>query len=149
MNLQLNDAELLQSHAFINGQWCQADSGETFSVDNPATGDIIIDVAKCAADETARAIAAAYSAQKTWARLPAKERAGHLRNWFDLMIIHQEDLAAILTAEQGKPLAEALGEIAYGASYVEWFAEEAKRIYGDVIPSPSGDKRLLVIRYVF
>jgi len=146
MPLTLKDPSLLASHAYINGEWVPADSGETLDVTNPATGEVVASVAKCGTAETRRAIAAAEIAQRSWKLKTAKERSALLRRWFNLMMEHQDDLAAILTAEQGKPLAEAKGEIAYGANYVEWFAEEAKRIYGDTIPQPSNDKRLLVIK---
>ena len=146
MPLNLKDPSLLASHAYINGEWVPADTGETLAVTNPATGEVVADVAKCGTAETRRAIAAAEIAQRSWKLKTAKERSALLRRWFNLMMEHQDDLAAILTAEQGKPLAEAKGEIAYGANYVEWFAEEAKRIYGDTIPQPSNDKRLLVIK---
>ncbi len=144
--MKLSDAALLKTRAYINGQWADADSGETLPVANPATGETIAEVAKCGTAETRRAIEAAEQAQVEWRARSAKERAGILRKWFNLMMEHQEDLAQILTAEQGKPLAEARGEIAYGASYIEWFAEEAKRIYGDTIPQPSDDKRIVVIK---
>lgn len=146
MPLTLKDPSLLVSHAYINGEWVPADSGETLDVTNPATGEVVAVVAKCGTAETRRAIAAAEIAQRSWKLKTAKERSALLRRWFNLMMENQDDLAAILTAEQGKPLAEAKGEIAYGANYVEWFAEEAKRIYGDTIPQPSNDKRLLVIK---
>lgn len=146
MPLTLKDPSLLASHAYINGEWVPADSGETLDVTNPATGEVVASVAKCGTAETRRAIAAAEIAQRSWKLKTAKERSALLRRWFNLMMENQDDLAAILTAEQGKPLAEAKGEIAYGANYVEWFAEEAKRIYGDTIPQPSNDKRLLVIK---
>ncbi len=146
MSPTLKDPSLLASHAFINGEWVPADSGETLAVTNPATGEVVAAVAKCGTAETRRAIEAAQKAQQTWKLKTAKERSALLRRWFNLMMENQDDLAAILTAEQGKPLAEAKGEIAYGANYVEWFAEEAKRIYGDTIPQPSNDKRLLVIK---
>ncbi|MGB5630635.1 MAG: NAD-dependent succinate-semialdehyde dehydrogenase [Woeseiaceae bacterium] len=144
--MQLSDKELLQSGAYINGEWVGADNGETLPVTNPATGETIMEVAKCGTAETRRAIEAAEVAQVAWRKMTAKERAAILRRWFNLMMEAQEDLAIILTAEQGKPLAEARGEIAYGASYIEWFAEEAKRIYGDTIPGPSADKRAVVIK---
>ena len=144
--MNLSDAALLKTRAYINGEWTGADSGDTQAVTNPATGDTIADVAKCGTAETRRAIAAAEKAQVEWRKRSAKERAAVLRKWFNLMMENQEDLAQILTAEQGKPLAEARGEIAYGASYIEWFAEEAKRIYGDTIPQPSDDKRIVVIK---
>jgi succinate-semialdehyde dehydrogenase/glutarate-semialdehyde dehydrogenase len=144
--MQLSDKNLLKTQAYIDGEWVDGDDGSTFSVTNPANGNSVADVASCGASETRRAIAAAERAMVDWRARPAKERAGILRNWFNLMMESQEDLAQILTAEQGKPLAEARGEIAYGASYIEWFAEEAKRIYGDTIPAPSGDKRVVVIK---
>ena len=144
--MNINDASLLRDKAYINGQWVSADNGETFSVCNPANGEVIAEVAKCRTDETRRAIKAAEKAQAAWRKKSAKERASLLRQWFVLMMANQEDLAQILTAEQGKPLAEARGEIAYGANYIEWFSEEAKRIYGDTIPEPSKDKRLICIK---
>ncbi len=146
MSLNLKDSSLLVSHAFINGEWVPADSGETMAVSNPATGEVIAHVAKCGTAETRRAIESAFKAQKNWKCKTAKERAVLLRAWFSLIMANQDDLAKILTAEQGKPLAEARGEIAYGASYVEWFAEEGKRVYGDIIAPPSNDKRVLVIK---
>lgn len=146
MSLSLNDPSLLITDALVNGEWVPADSGERLAVTNPATGETIVEVAKCGTEETRRAIEAAFEAQKQWRQTTAKQRTALLREWFRLMMENQDDLAAILTAEQGKPLAEAKGEIAYGASYVEWFAEEAKRIYGDTIPHPSNDKRLVVIK---
>ena len=144
--MQLSDKDLLKTQAYIDGQWIDADSGETLAVLNPASGETVAEIAKCGTAETRRAIEAAEIAQKTWRQTTAKERAAILRKWFDLMMEAQEDLAQILTAEQGKPLAESRGEIAYGASYIEWFAEEAKRIYGDTIPQPSNDKRIVVIK---
>jgi len=144
--MQLSDAGLLRNKAYIDGQWVDADDGATFAVTNPANGDLITEVAKVGARETARAIAAARRAMRDWARQPAKSRANILRKWFDLMMQHQEDLAIIMTAEQGKVLAESRGEIAYGASFVEWFGEQAKRIDGDVIPGPSPDKRIVCIK---
>jgi succinate-semialdehyde dehydrogenase/glutarate-semialdehyde dehydrogenase len=144
--MQLSDKNLLKTQAYVDGQWIDADSGETLAVLNPANGKTIAEIAKCGTAETRRAIEAAAQAQKSWRQTTAKERAGILRKWFNLMMAAQEDLAQILTAEQGKPLAEARGEIAYGASYIEWFAEEAKRVYGDTIPQPSNDKRIVVIK---
>ena len=146
MTLILNDPSLTKSQAFINGQWVDADSGETLAVTNPATGAVLAQVAKCGTAETRRMIEAAETAQKAWAKTTAKERATVLRSWFNLMMENQEDLAQLLTAEQGKPLAEARGEIAYGANYAEWFSEESKRVYGDIIPQPSNDKRIMVIK---
>jgi succinate-semialdehyde dehydrogenase / glutarate-semialdehyde dehydrogenase len=144
--MQISDSDLFKGQAYINGQWCDADSGETFSVLNPANGNAIAEVAKCGTAETRRAIEAAEKAQVLWRQTTAKERAALLRKWFALMLDAQEDLAQILTEEQGKPLAEARGEIAYGANYIEWFAEEAKRVYGDTILPPSNDKRVVVIK---
>ena len=135
-----------QDRALINGEWTAADDDATFAVDNPATGDVIASVASCGAAETHRAIEAAEAALTDWRSLPAKTRAGLLRDWFDRVMANQAELAELLTLEQGKPLTEAMGEIAYGASYIEWFAEEAKRVYGDTIPAPSADKRILVMR---
>ena len=144
--MQISDQGLLKSKAYINGEWCDADSGETFPILNPANGEAIAEVAKCGTAETRRAIEVAEKAQVEWRQRTAKERAALLRKWFTLMMEAQEDLAQILTAEQGKPLAESRGEVAYGASYIEWFAEEAKRIYGDTIQPPSNDKRVVVIK---
>ncbi len=144
--MQLKDKELLRTKAYIDGQWVDGDGGDTFPVINPATGETIADVASCGTDETRRAIEAAGAALSAWRERSAKDRATILRRWFYLMMDAQEDLAQILTAEQGKPLAEARGEIAYGANYIEWFAEEAKRVYGDTIPGPSADKRIIVIK---
>ena len=144
--LTLTDPSLLRSQAFIGGAWVNADDGATLTVRNPATGDTIGEIASVGEAETRRAIDAAATAMKQWKNQCAKDRAKVLRRWFDLIMDNQEDLAQIMTAEQGKPLAEARGEIAYGASYVEWFGEEAKRMYGDVIPSPGPDKRIVCIR---
>jgi succinate-semialdehyde dehydrogenase/glutarate-semialdehyde dehydrogenase len=144
--MHINDSELLKIQAFVDGSWIDADDGATFAVTNPATGAVIAEVAKCGADETRRAIEAAERAQIEWRQKTATERSNLMRQWFNLMMEHQEDLARILTAEQGKPLAEARGEVAYGASYIEWFAEEAKRLYGDVIPPPATDRRIVVVK---
>jgi len=147
MSIQLNHPSLLrQASAWLDGQWVGADSGACLSVRNPATGETVAEVPLMGRAETERAIAAAAVAQKAWRALTAKERSARLKKWFALMMQHQEDLARILTAEQGKPLAEARGEIAYGASFIEWFAEEAKRVYGEVIPSPLNDRRLVVLK---
>lgn len=146
MTIKVSDPDLLQTQAYIDGAWCDSASGESFDVTNPANGEVIAACSSCGTEETRRAIEAADHALVSWRQTTAKERAGVLRKWFDLMMSSQEDLAQILTAEQGKPLAESRGEIAYGASYIEWFAEEAKRIYGDTIPEPSKDKRILVIK---
>jgi succinate-semialdehyde dehydrogenase/glutarate-semialdehyde dehydrogenase len=142
----VTEQELLKQAGFIDGAWVAADSGATFAVTNPATGETIAAVPDMGAAETKRAIDAAAAALPDWAALTAKERAAILRKWFDLLMAHQEPLARILTAEQGKSLAEARGEIAYGASFIEWFAEEAKRLYGDVIPGHQRDKRLIVLK---
>ena len=144
--MRLNDSSLLKTQAHSNGVWVDADNGETLAVTNPATGELIAEVAKCGAAETRRMIEAAAAAQKLWAQSAVKERAAVLRRWFNLVMENQEDLAQILTAEQGKPLAEARGEIAYGANYIEWFSEESKRVYGDTIAPPANDKRLVVIK---
>lgn len=146
MSIQISDQALLRTQAYINGQWVDADSGDKLAVTNPVNGEVIAQVAKCSTAETRRAIEAADNALPAWRQKSAKERAGYLRKWFNLMMEAQEDLAVILTTEQGKPLAEARGEIAYGASYIEWFAEEGKRVYGDTIPAPSNDKRVVCIR---
>jgi len=146
MSLMLKDPTLLRTQAYIDGRWVEADSGERFGVLNPATGQSIAEVARCGQAETRRAIAAAEGAQKDWARRTAKERAVLLRRLFDLMMANQDDLARILTAEQGKPLAEARGEIAYSANFIDWFSEEAKRVYGDTIPAHAADKRIVVIK---
>jgi len=144
--MQISDNALFRHQAYIDGRWCDADSGETLAVLNPANGEKIADVAKCGTAETRRAIEAAERAQIEWRQATAKERGAVLRKWLELMLDAQEDLAQIMTAEQGKPLAESRGEIVYGASYLEWFAEEAKRVYGDTIPQPSNDKRIVVIK---
>ncbi len=144
--MKLNNPELLRTQAYIDGQWVDAENGNTVPVYNPANGEEIARIADCGADETRRAIEAAEAALPAWRAKSAKERANLLRNWFNLVMANLDDLGQILTLEQGKPLAEAKGEITYGAGYIEWFAEEAKRIYGDVIPQPSNDKRLVVIK---
>jgi len=146
MSIKLSDQALLRTQAYINGQWVDADNGATLAITNPANGEVIAEVARCGTAETRRAIEAADAALPTWRAKTAKERAAYLRKWFNLMMEAQEDLAIILTAEQGKPLAEARGEIAYGANYIEWFSEEGKRIYGDTIPQPSNDKRIVIIK---
>ncbi len=144
--MQLKDAQLFRQQAFINGEWLDADSGQTINVTNPATGEVIGTVPKMGTAETRRAIEAADKALPAWRALTAKERSTKLRRWFELMIENQDDLARLMTTEQGKPLAEAKGEIAYAASFIEWFAEEAKRVYGDTIPGHQPDKRLIVIK---
>ena len=144
--MQLKDPRLLRQQCFIDGAWCDAEQGGKLPVTNPATGAVLGSIPNMGATETRRAIEAARRAFAPWAALTAKERAGILRRWFELMLANQEDLAALMTAEQGKPLAEARGEIAYAGSFIEWFAEEGKRIYGDVIPGHQVDKRILVLR---
>lgn len=144
--MQLKDPSLLKTQCYINGEWLSADSGEVIAVTNPANGRHIGDVPKMGATETERAVTAAQAALTGWQAKSAKQRSQILRRWFELMMANQDDLGAILTREQGKPLAEAKGEIAYGASYLEWYAEEGKRIYGDTIPSPSADQRIMVIK---
>ncbi|OWW02081.1 NAD-dependent succinate-semialdehyde dehydrogenase [Rhizobium sp. R72] len=136
----------LRDAGYINGIWTAGGATKTFDVLNPATGEVLASLPDMGAAETREAIDAAYAAQPAWAARPAKERAGILRKWFDLMVAHADELAAILTAEMGKPFAEARGEILYAAAYVEWYAEEAKRIYGETIPAPSNDKRMIVIK---
>jgi succinate-semialdehyde dehydrogenase/glutarate-semialdehyde dehydrogenase len=144
--LKLKDPTLLRQQLHLDGQWVDADDRRTRAVTNPATGAQIGTVPLAGAAETRRAIEAAARAFPAWSRRTAKERSAILRRWFDLMMANQEDLATIMTAEQGKPLAEAKGEIAYAASFIEWFAEEGKRVYGDVIPTFRADSRLLVLR---
>ena len=144
--MQLNDPTLFRQQAFIDGRWRDASSGETLGVTNPANGQQLGSVPKMGAEETREAIDAAARALPAWRALTARERATILRRWFDLMMEHQDDLARLMTLEQGKPLAEAKGEIGYAASFIEWFAEEGKRIYGDTIPGHQADKRLLVIK---
>jgi succinate-semialdehyde dehydrogenase/glutarate-semialdehyde dehydrogenase len=142
---RLKDPSLLQTRAYIAGAWRDGDAG-TFDVDNPARGDVIASVADVSRAQATEAIALAAAAQKEWAARTGKERAAILRRWFELMMEHQDDLGAIMTAEQGKPLAEAKGEIAYGASFVEFFSEEAKRVYGETIPGHQRDKRIMVMK---
>jgi succinate-semialdehyde dehydrogenase/glutarate-semialdehyde dehydrogenase len=143
---KLKNPELLRHQCYLDGIWCDADAAQTLAVHNPANGELIGHVPFMGADETHRAIAAADAAWKIWRHMPAKERAAILRRWYDLMQVNADDLAQILTCEQGKPLAEARGEIAYAASYLEWFAEEAKRAYGDTMPGPAADRRILVVK---
>lgn len=142
----LKHADLLRRQAYIDGAWVNADSGKTFKVTNPADDSLIAEVPDMGRAEAKRAIDAAHAAWPAWAALTAKQRAGLLRKWYDLILLHQDDLGALMTLEQGKPLAEAKGEVAYGASFVEWFAEEGRRIYGDVIPGHAPDKRIVVIK---
>ena len=142
----LSNQSLLKSDALINGRWVKAENNNTFPVFNPANEAMIAEVAECGKEETLLAISSAHAALAQWKQTPAKERSALLMTWYHLMITNKNDLAAILTAEQGKPLAEAVGEILYGASYIKWFAEEAMRIYGDTIPNPSKDKRLVILK---
>ncbi|TDF86217.1 NAD-dependent succinate-semialdehyde dehydrogenase [Pseudomonas sp. H9] len=144
--MKLNDNKLFRQQAYINGRWCDADDGRSLPVTDPANGELLGSVPLMAGNEAVRAIEAAEAALGDWRARTAKERAQILRRWFELLLEHEQDLARLMTFEQGKPLHEALGEIRYAASFVEWFAEEGKRIYGDVIPSPANDKRLLVIK---
>jgi succinate-semialdehyde dehydrogenase / glutarate-semialdehyde dehydrogenase len=145
--IAVHDMSLLREQAFIDGEWCDGDSGATFEVTDPATGEVLGRVPRMGAAETRRAIEAAERALGDWARRPAAERAAILRRLSDLMMENREDLAHLLTLEQGKPLAESRAEIAYAASFYEWFGEEAKRVYGDTIPSPQRDKRILVTKH--
>jgi succinate-semialdehyde dehydrogenase/glutarate-semialdehyde dehydrogenase len=142
----LQDQDLFRSQAYIDGQWCDADNGATLKVNNPATGEVLGTVPMMGAAETRRAIHAAKKAFAEWSRKTAKERSVLLRRWHDLMLANINDLGKLMTAEQGKPLTEAKGEVAYAASFIEWFAEEAKRVYGDTIPSPWNDRRLVVVK---
>ncbi|WP_038733839.1 NAD-dependent succinate-semialdehyde dehydrogenase [Burkholderia pseudomallei] len=142
----LKDPSLLRHQAYIGGEWQAADSDATFEVFDPATGESLGTVPKMGATETARAIDAAQAAWAGWRMKTAKERAAILRRWFDLVIANSDDLALILTTEQGKPLAEAKGEIAYAASFIEWFAEEGKRVAGDTLPTPDANKRIVVVK---
>ncbi|WP_172730801.1 NADP-dependent succinate-semialdehyde dehydrogenase [Pluralibacter gergoviae] len=144
--MQLDDTTLFRQQALIDGRWRDAAGGEVISVTNPANGEKLGSVPKMGADETREAIEAANRALPAWRALTAKERANILRRWFNLIVEHQDDLARMMTQEQGKPLTEAKGEINYAASFIEWFAEEAKRVYGDTIPGHQADKRLIVIK---
>lgn len=141
----LHKPSLFRNQTYINGHWCFADNGSTFPVTNPATGEVLGHLPDMGENETHRAIQAAQAAFPDWRARSAGDRAAFLRRWHDLLLAHQEDLGRILTAEQGKPLPEAIGEIRYGASFIEWFAEEARRVYGDTIPGHEADKRILVI----
>ncbi|MCT8863150.1 MULTISPECIES: NADP-dependent succinate-semialdehyde dehydrogenase [Shewanella] len=142
----LKDPSLLRQQCYINGQWCDAQSKETVAIANPATGAVIASVPVMGQAETQAAIAAAEAALPAWRALTAKERGAKLRRWFELLNENSDDLALMMTTEQGKPLAEAKGEVTYAASFIEWFAEEAKRVYGDTIPGHQGDKRIMVIK---
>src|SRR5580704_10770911 len=144
--MKLRDPELLRTRAFVGGAWVDAAGGATHKVTNPATGEPIGTVPALGVAETRRAIQAAGDALPAWAARTAKDRAAILRRWYELLMANQDDLATLMTAEQGKPLAESKGEIAYGASFIEWFAEEGKRLYGDLIPPHQANRRLLVLR---
>ena len=146
LSSMLRRPDLLCQRAYLGGEWVEAESGRTFEVRNPARGDVIARIPDLGRAEIARAIDAAHAAQKPWAAKTGKERAKVLRRWYDLMMEHQEDLAVLMTAEQGKPLSESRGEVAYGAAFVEWFGEEAKRVYGETVPGHLPDKRITVIR---
>ena len=144
--MKLERPELFRQQCYINGEWIDADSGITINVTNPANGEVLGTIPRLEGDETRRAIEAADASWAAWRELAAKERSIILRRWYDLMMENQRDLAMLMTLEQGKPFAEAMGEISYGASFVEWFAEEAKRVYGDTIPATSRDKRIVVLK---
>jgi succinate-semialdehyde dehydrogenase/glutarate-semialdehyde dehydrogenase len=146
MNLNLRDAKLFRQQCYIDGAWQASATGRTFEVNNPADGSILGTVPELSAEETRKAITAAEAAFREWSRKTAKERASVLRAWLDLIREHTEDLAALLTTEQGKPLAESVGEIGMGCGMLEWFLEEGKRIYGDIIPTPANDRRIVVIK---
>ncbi|SIS67385.1 NAD-dependent succinate-semialdehyde dehydrogenase [Neptunomonas antarctica] len=143
---KITNKKLLQTQAFIDGQWCEANSGQRFTVSNPANGAPLAEVSDLGTDEVLQAISAAERAWPNWRAHTGKERGAILRRWFELILAAKEDLAILMTAEQGKPLNEARGEVLYGASFVEWFAEEAKRLYGDIIPAHGRDKRLMVLK---
>ena len=146
MKAVLSQPSLLKSHSYIGGEWVDAKSGKTFAITNPANGEHLIDVADLGAEETTNAVEAAEKAQKEWQGRTAKERATLLRRWNQLILDNQDDLATLMTLEQGKPFAEAKGEVAYGASFIDWFADEARRLNGDVIPTFAKDKRVLTIK---
>jgi succinate-semialdehyde dehydrogenase/glutarate-semialdehyde dehydrogenase len=144
--LQLKDSSLLRQQAYLDGKWCDADDGSTITVTNPATGEVLGTVPKMGAAETKRAIDAANAAWPAWRKKTAKERSAILRKWNDLMLANVDDLGLLMTAEQGKPLAEAKGEVVYAASFIEWFAEEGKRVAGETLQSPWPDRRLVVVK---
>ncbi|WP_076417907.1 NAD-dependent succinate-semialdehyde dehydrogenase [Colwellia sp. UCD-KL20] len=144
--MQLTEPSLLKNCAYINGEWIKSDKNQSFVVNNPATGDLITNVESVSTIQTEQAVLSAEKALTSWKKQTAQHRSQLLRRWYDLLLENQDDLALIMTLEQGKPLAEAKGEVAYGASYIEWFAEEGKRVYGDVIPSNGSDKRFLTIK---
>jgi succinate-semialdehyde dehydrogenase/glutarate-semialdehyde dehydrogenase len=137
---------LFRQQAYIDGQWCEAPTGKKINVNNPATGELLGFVPDMGAVQTTEAIESAHRAFQLWRGYCAKQRAELLKKWFDLIVVHKQDLATLMTLEQGKPLTEALGEVQYAAAFIEWFAEEGKRVYGDIIPSPSRDKRLIVLK---
>lgn len=143
---RVHDRALVRARSYIDGEWVDATSGSTFSVHDPATGALLASVANLGAQEAERAIAAAEAALPAWRDKTAKERAGLMRRWYDLLMVNADDLAALMTAEQGKPLSEAKGEVTYGASFIEWFAEEGKRVCGDVMASTWSDKRMIVLK---
>ena len=146
MAIPLLDSALLRTQAFVGGKWTDADDGKTFAVRDPASGEELARVPRCGADETRRSVEAAAAAQPAWRALPAQQRAGVLRRFFDLVQDNADDLAMLITREQGKPLGEARGEVAYAAGFLEWFAEEARRVYGETVPAPRADARILVLR---
>ena len=146
MPLSLTDETLLRAKGYVGGGWAPAQSGARFPVSNPSTGSLLAEVADFGAEDAREAIAGAEAALPAWRALTAKQRAALMRRWYDLIMANQEDLAQLMTAEQGKPLAEARGEIAYGASFIEWFAEEGKRVYGDIVPTFASGKRVLVMK---
>src|SRR5438445_4922849 len=145
-DVALKDPRLFREACYIDGAWTTSPTGATTNVDNPATGEILGTVPKLGAAETRVAIDAADRSFRTWTKGTGKERSAILRRWFDLMMENQDDLARLMTLEQGKPLAESKGEVAYAAAFLEWFGEEAKRIYGDTIPQHQADKRIIVIK---
>ena len=144
--MNLSDRRLFRERCYVNGKWTEAEDGRTVAVTNPVDGEVIGSVPDCGAIETRKALEAAEAALPGWRALPARERGAKMRAWFDLMMANENDLALIMTTEQGKPLAESRGEIAYAASFIEWFAEEGRRAYGDVIPPHQADKRIVVIK---
>lgn len=144
--MNLKDSDLFKTSALVDGQWIQSDDGKTYPVDNPFDASVIANVSHCSSSETERAVAAAQAALSEWSGKPVKERSAIMRTWFNLVHEHMDDLCTILTTEQGKPLAESKGELINGANFIEWFSEEAKRVYGDVIPAPSSDKRIVCIK---
>ena len=146
LTMPINDTKLVREQCYINGEWVSAETGEAMEVLNKATGEVLGTVPKMGSLETRRAIEAANAALPAWRAKTAKERAAILRNWYELMLENQQDLATLMTAEQGKPMAESMGEVVYAASFIEWFAEEGKRLYGDTIPTFSPDKRVVVVK---